>query len=127
MTPTEIVRQDAIREDYDADIVLRKMSKLLSAKGALLLQSNNSLLLLIGLPDNDAELHLYTADSPLTLAKSLKEFVQKICDSEVETVYGSAEIPQTLELLKRLGVDVQPSDKKGYYWMAPANQIEGNI
>jgi hypothetical protein len=127
MTPTEIVRQDAIREDYDADIVLRKMSKLLSAKGALLLQSNNSLLLLIGLPDNDAELHLYTADSPLTLAKSLKEFVQKIRDSEVETVYGSAEIPQTLELLKRLGVDVQPSDKKGYYWMAPANQIEGNI
>lgn len=127
MTPTEIVRQDAIREDYDADIVLRKMSKLLSAKGALLLQSNNSLLLLIGLPDNDAELHLYTADSPLTLAKSLKEFVQKIRDSEVETVYGSAEIPQTLELLKRLGVDVQPSDKEGYYWMAPADQVEGNI
>lgn len=127
MTPTEIIRQDAIREDYDADIVLRKMSKLLSAKGALLLQSNNSLLLLIGLPDNDAELHLYTADSPLTLAKSLKEFVQKIRDSEVETVYGSAEIPQTLELLKRLGVDVQPSDKEGYYWMAPADQVEGNI
>lgn len=127
MTPTEIIRQDATREDYDADIVLRKISKLVSSKGAILLQSNNSLLLLIALPDNDAELHLYTADSPLTLAKSLKEFVQKIRDSEIETVYGSAEIPQTLELLKRLGVDVQPSDKEGYYWMAPADQVEGNI
>lgn len=127
MTPTEIIRQDALREDYDADIVLRKISKLLSSKMGILLKSNNSLLLLIALPDNDAELHLYTADSPLTLAKSLKEFVQKIRNSEVETVYGSAEIPQTLELLKRLGVDVQPSDKEGYYWMASADQVQGNI
>lgn len=127
MTPTEIIRKDALREDYDADIVLRKMNKLLSNKGAILLRSNNSLLLLIGLPDNDAELHLYTADAPLTLAKSLKDFIDKIRSSEIETVYGSAEIPQTLELLKRLGVDVQPSDKQGYYWMAPADQIKGNI
>jgi hypothetical protein len=127
MTPSEIIRKDALREDYNADIVIRKIDKLVSSKAAVLLQSNDSLLLLIGLPDNDAELHLYTADAPLTMAKSLKDFIQKIRDSEIETVYGSAEIPQTLELLKRLGVDVQPSDKQGYYWMAPADQVRGNI
>jgi hypothetical protein len=127
MTPSEIIRKDAAREDYNPDIVIRKIQKLVENKGAVLLQENDSLLLLIGLPDNDAELHLYTADSPLTLAKSLRGFVQKIRDSEIETVYGSAEIPQTLELLKRLGVDVQPSDKEGYYWMAPADQVQGNI
>lgn len=127
MTPSEIIRKDAAREDYNPDIVIRKIKKLVESKGAVLLQENDSLLLLIGLPDNDAELHLYTADSPLTLAKSLRGFVQKIRDSEIETVYGSAEIPQTLELLKRLGVDVQPSDKEGYYWMAPADQVQGNI
>jgi len=127
MTPSEIIRKDALREDYNADIVIRKIDKLVSSKAAVLLQSNDSLLLLIGLPDNDAELHLYTADAPLTMAKSLKDFIQKIRDSEIETVYGSAEIPQTLELLKRLGVDVQPSDKQGYYWMAPADQVQGNI
>jgi hypothetical protein len=127
MTPSEIIRKDAAREDYDADIVIRKIHKLVSNNAAILLQANDSLLLLIALPDNDAELHLYTADSPLTLAKSLKEFIQKIRDSEIETVYGSAEIPQTLDLLKRLGVDVQPSDKKNYYWMAPADKIQGNI
>lgn len=127
MTPSEIIRKDAAREDYNPDIVIRKIQKIVESKGAVLLQENDSLLLLIGLPDNDAELHLYTADSPLTLAKSLRGFVQKIRDSEIETVYGSAEIPQTLELLKRLGVDVQPSDKEGYYWMAPADQVQGNI
>ena len=127
MTPTEIIQKDAVKEDYNADIVIRKIAKLVSSKAAILLQSNDSLLLLIGLPDNDAELHLYTADAPLTLAKSLKDFINKIRGSEIETVYGSAEIPQMLALLKRLGVDVKPSDKRNYHWMASAEQIKGNI
>jgi hypothetical protein len=119
MTPSEIIRADAKRGQYDADIVLRKLDKLTAAGGAILLHENNSILLLIALPGKNLELHLYTADSPLTMAQSLKKFIGKIRAADINNVYGSGDIPQTLELLKRLGVDVQPSDKPAYKWMAP--------
>jgi hypothetical protein len=119
MTPSEIVKADAQRGQYDADMVLRKMDKLASTGAGIVLHENNSILLLIAIPGGNAELHLYTADSPLTMAQSLKKFISKIRAADINNVYGSAEIPQTLELLKRLGVDVQPSDNPKYKWMAP--------
>jgi hypothetical protein len=119
MTPSEIIRADAQRGQYDADIVLRKIDKVVQSGKAIILHENNSILLLIALPGGNAELHLYTADSPLTMAQSLKKFIGKIRASDINAVYGSGDIPQTLELLKKLGVDVQQSDDPRYRWMAP--------
>ena len=118
MTPSEIVRADAQRGQYDADVVLRKMDKLASSGGAILLHENNSVLLLIPIEGNSLELHLYTVDSPLTLAQSLKKFIGKIRASDVTAVYGSGDVPQLLDLLRRLGVDVEQSDRPNYKWMA---------
>jgi len=118
MTPSEIVKADAQRGQYDADTVLRKMDRAVSDHHALVFHENNSILLLIPLPGNGTELHLYTADSPLTLAQSLKKFISKIRASDIHIVYGSGDIPQTLQLLKKLGVDVEQSDKPNYRWMA---------
>ena len=119
MTPSEIVRADAQRGQYDADLVLRKLDKLVSTKAAIILKENDSILVLIALPGKRAELHLYTADSPLTMAKSLTGFIKKIRAADLDRVYGSGDIPQTLQLLKKLGVDVQESDLPNYKWMAP--------
>jgi hypothetical protein len=119
MTPSEIVRADAQRGQYDADLVLRKLDKLVSTKAAIILKENDSILVLIALPGKNAELHLYTADSPLTMANSLTAFIKKIRAADLNRVYGSGEIPQTLRLLKKLGVDVQDSDLPNYKWMAP--------
>jgi phosphomannomutase len=119
MTPSEIIKADAQRGQYDADIVLRKIDKLAQSGKAIIFHENNSILVLIALPGGNAELHLYTADSPLTMAQSLKKFISKIRASDIKKVYGSGDIPQTLELLKKLGVDVQQSDDQRYRWMAP--------
>ena len=118
MKPSEIIQADAQRGQYDADIVLRKIDKLTSGGGAIILHENNTILLLLPIPGNSLELHLYTADSPLTLAQSLKKFISKIRASDVSAVYGSGDVPQLLDLLRRLGVDVEQADRPNYKWMA---------
>lgn len=119
MTPSEIIRKDAERMGYDADVVLRKLAKLVKSGAAILLQEGNSLLVLIALPGNNAELHLYTADSPLAMAKALKVFIEKIRASDLNAVYGSGDIPQILKILNQFGVETMKSDLPNYRWMAP--------
>jgi hypothetical protein len=58
MTPSEIIKKDAERMGYDADVVMRKLAKVVKSGAGLLLQEGNSVLLLIAMPDNNAELHL---------------------------------------------------------------------
>lgn len=118
MTPSEIIDKDAERMGYDAEIVKRKIARALKSGAGILLRSNESLLLLLALNAEDAELHLYTADTPLTMAKSLKDFIQKIRASNLKRVYGSGDVPQILAMLKKFGVDVQPSNLPNYRWMA---------
>jgi hypothetical protein len=119
MTPSEIIRKDAERMGYDADIVLRKVAKLVKSGAGLLLQEGNSLLLLIAIADNNAELHLYTADSPLNLSRALKVFIEKIRASDLNAVYGSGDVPQLLKMLNKFGVETMKSDLPNYRWMAP--------
>jgi hypothetical protein len=119
MTPSEIIRKDAERMGYDADIVMRKIAKLVKSGAGLLLKEGDSLLLLIAIPDNNAELHLYTADSPLNLSRALKSFIEKIRASDLNAVYGSGEVPQLLKMLNKFGVETMKSDLPNYRWMAP--------
>jgi tRNA 2-selenouridine synthase SelU len=64
------------------------------------------------------ELHLYTQDTPIKVAKALIYFIKKIRESDIQVVYGSEEPTQTLQLLKNLDVVVEPSDNPKYKWMA---------
>jgi hypothetical protein len=118
MKPSEIIQKDAARMGYDGDAVTRKVLNVVKSGAGILLQENDSLLLLIGLPNNSAELHLYTADSPLNLTKALKKFVEKIRRSDMNAVYGSGEIPQVLKILNKFGVETTKSDSPNYRWMA---------
>ena len=118
MKPSEIIQADAQRQQYDGQKVARDISAMVNSKQAILLQENDSVLILIKLPQGAVELHLFTADSPLTLSHSLSGFIKKIRASDIKKVYGSAEVPQLLKLLQRLDVEVQQSDDPKYKWMA---------
>jgi len=118
MKPSEIIQKDAERLGYDGDVITRKVINVVKSGAGILLQENDSLLLLIGLPNNSAELHLFTADSPLVLAKSLKKFVEKIKRTDMNAVYGSGDIPQILKMLNKLGVETTESNSPNYRWMA---------
>jgi len=119
MTPSEIIQADSQKMGYDAETALRKINKVVTSGAGLLLQEGDSVLLLIALPDNNAELHLYTADSPLNLSRALKKFIEKIRASDLKAVYGSGEVPQLLKILNKFGVQTMKSDLPNYRWMAP--------
>ena len=118
MTPSEIIMADAKRQGVDHKVVLETSAKLIRSKLATIIQENNSVLLLTFIDKVDVELHLFTADSPLALAKSLMGFIRTIKESELRRVYGKADNSGILEMLKRIGVEIKESDKPQFNWMA---------
>tara|TARA_R110000868_G_C10707154_1_gene749621 strand:- start:125 stop:508 length:384 start_codon:yes stop_codon:yes gene_type:complete len=125
MKPTEIINAEFQKLGKDSGAFLKKLSAALRKKLAIIMQEDNTILILIALGDGNVELHLFTADSPIRVAKALSRFVDKIRKSDLKAVYGPKEnvpnsnkLQQTLTMLKTLGVDVQPSDNPKYEWMA---------
>ena len=125
MKPTEIINAEYQKLGKDPSKFLRALNIAINKKLAIIMQENDTVLLLIATKDGNAELHLFTQDSPIKLAKALSRFVDKIRKSDLKAVYGPKEnvpnsnkLQQTLTMLKTLGVDVQPSDNPKYEWMA---------
>lgn len=125
MKPTEIINAEYQKLGKDPSKFLRALNIAINKKLAIIMQENDSVLLLIATKDGNAELHLFTQDSPIKLAKALSRFIDKIRKSDLKAVYGPKEnvpnsnkLQQTLTMLKTLGVDVQPSDNPKYEWMA---------
>jgi hypothetical protein len=118
MTPSEIIRKDAERLGYDADAVMRKIAKVVKVGAGLLLREGDTLLLLIALPKNAAEAHLYTADSGLRLLGALKSVIKKVQDSDLSAIYSSFDAPEIINMIDDAGIDVQKSDLPNYRWMA---------
>lgn len=118
MTPTQIIRADAIQRGLNPDVILRSLRKYFQANVAVMLKKNNSVLVLKELGDHTMEAHLFTEDAPLTLARSIKYFFDKIKASDIEAVYGKADNPEIIRMLKRLDVPVQKSNRPQFNWMA---------
>lgn len=118
MKPSEIISADLQSNGVDPTESLRAIAIGLKAKTLIQLHENDSVLLLRKIGDNAVELHLFTQDSPLKLAKSIISFIKKIKSSDIERVYGNAENQQIVQLLRNLDVPVQDSDKPNYNWMA---------
>ena len=118
MTPSEIITKDTEQRGGDADIMLRKIHRLMQDKAAILMQQNDSILLLILIGKGAAELHLFTTDAPLSLTKAMKGFWKKIKASELHRVYTDITNPQVLEMAKRTGWNIQKSNMPKYNAMA---------
>jgi hypothetical protein len=125
MKPTEIINAEYQRLGKDSSKFLKTLSVALRKKLAIIMQENDTILVLIALGDGNVELHLFTADGPFKVAKALAKFINKIRKSDLKAVYGPKEnvpnsnkLQQTLSMLKTLGVDVLPSDNPKYAWMA---------
>ena len=118
MKPTEIITADAKRNGVNPAPILNKLGRLLNNKEAIMLQSGNSVLIVQKIGKGIAELHLYTADNQMGLVRALREFIKKIRSSGLDAVYGNADNPQIIEMVKALGVNVIDSDLPGYNWKA---------
>jgi hypothetical protein len=120
MTPSEIIQKDAERLGYDADIVMRKIAKLVKSGAGILLQEGNTVLLLIAIGNDSAEVHLYTADSGLKLLGALKGIIKKVQSSDLSAIYSSFNAPEIINMIEQTGITVQKSDLPNYKWMAVA-------
>ena len=117
MTPSEIIQVDASRTGYDPNLALTKLKGQVESGQSIMLRENDSILVLTKIGDGIAELHLFTADKPLTLAKSALRFLEKVRQSDTQRVYGKADNDQIVQLLRNLGMEVQESDRPEYNWM----------
>ena len=116
MTPSEIISSSIT--DVDHNQVLQGLSQAVKAKKAIILQEGNSVLTVFNLGNGNAEVHLFSKDSPIKLAKAVLFFVKKLKESGVKKVYGIEPPTQILQLLKNLGINVQDSDNPKFKWMA---------
>ena len=118
MKPTEIITADAKRNGVNPAPILNKLGRLLNNKEAIMLQSRNSVLIVQKIGKGIAELHLYTTDNQMGLVRALREFIKKIRSSGLDAVYGKADNPQIIQMLKALDVEVIDSDLPEYNWKA---------
>jgi deoxyribodipyrimidine photolyase-like uncharacterized protein len=118
MTPTEIISADIQAHGKDPKADLNAINAAVQAKKGFIMQSGNTVLFLLMISPEAAELHLYTQDRPIAVGKALQSFIDGIRKSGIKVVYGSEEPQQVLSLLKFLDVTVEPSDNPKYKWMA---------
>lgn len=117
MTPSEIITADAEHRNLNSKKILATVAQMLGRKIATIMQESNTVLLLNLIDTDAAEVHLFTADKPLTLAKSLIKIINAIRKTNLRVVYGKADSPEILQLLRQIGVNVQESDRPEFNWM----------
>jgi hypothetical protein len=117
MKPTEIITADAEKRNIDPNQALQLANTLIKKHNAIILQANNTIILLASIDKNKAEMHLYTVDNPLKLMKSAIELEKKIRKSDVDFIYYQETNPQITEMLRRLDLVVEKSDLPNYDWM----------
>jgi hypothetical protein len=118
MTPSEIITADLQRRGEDPKRELVGLAKAVKLIHALILQEGNTIMVLLPLSKDSAEMKMYSADTPLRILSAIKVFMKKLEDSELSKVYFNITAPQNLTTMKRLGVQVENSDKEGYNFMA---------
>ena len=116
---SQIIMSDPQAREFGAENIILAIDKLISEGRAVAIRQNNSVLVIILIGDGEAEIHLYTVDSPQRLASSVKYFYDELLRSGVQRVYGT-EMPdkQLIRLMLSVGIPVDKSDKPDYYWMA---------
>jgi hypothetical protein len=113
-----IIKQYMRANGVDPTKRLNAIYRLVKLGDAILLQENQSVLELRKITPGVLYCHLYSLDKPMTLVKSLTKFIQKIKQSDIKVLYGMADNPQIIALIKSLGLPVVASDRPEFNWRA---------
>ena len=118
MKPSEIILNDKYSQEDGADQILRAIGKLVKDNLAVILQSGNTVFVVVRLGDGAVEVHVYTVDTGLALMSATKVLIKKLVNSEIQVAYIAD--PRDANMLKVLeinGLKVSPSDRPQYQWM----------
>ena len=118
MKASEVIYKDKFSQEDGPDKVLISISKLVNDKMAVVLQSGDTVFVVVRLGDGAVEVHVYTVNTGLALMSALKVLIKKLVDSEIQVAYIAD--PRDANMLKVLeinGLKVSPSDRPQYQWM----------
>jgi hypothetical protein len=118
MKPSEIILNDKFSQEDGAERILRVIGKLVKDNLAVVLQSGNTVFVVVRLGDGAVEVHVYTVDTGLALMSATKVLIKKLVDSDIQVAYIAD--PRDANMLKVLeinGLKVSPSDRPKYQWM----------
>lgn len=119
MKPSEIITQVAQQHGIDPKGLASGITNALKQKNTLLLQKNNSLMVITMFKPKMAEIHLFTVEKGLALAKSLKEFMREIKNEEhIDKVYVKVDNDKIVPFAKSIGVKFVKSDLPQFQFMA---------
>ena len=118
MKASEIIKADAVKNKIDPDKALQAISQAVKNKSAILMQENNSVLLVRKISEKAADLHLATLDSPVVLGKSILKFAKRSKALGIEQWYGKADNQKIIELMKTIGLNIKASNLAQYNWKA---------
>jgi hypothetical protein len=118
MKASEIIYNDKYSQEDGPDRVLRSVAKLVEDNLAVVLQSGETVLVVVRLGDGAVEVHVYTMDSGLRLISAMKVLIQKLKNSEIQVAYiADPRDAQMLQVLKMNDLQVKKSDRPEYEWM----------
>jgi hypothetical protein len=122
MKATEIITKDSEKKGLEPGKVLEALSQLIKKNKVILFRENKSVLVLVMLDPNDYESHLFSMDTPLKLSQSMLKFFGYIKRLDgINRIYGAADSPQIINLMKSLAkkekTEIQMPDREGYNWM----------
>ena len=121
MTPSEIIMADATKHGKDPKTAVLAVHELMRRKLGFVLSTPKSVLVLCRINDDDYEVHLYSEGSPLEISKAMLKFYEDIKKIKIKTLYGEADNPQIINLLKQLaareGTEILNPDRPNYNWM----------
>jgi NhaP-type Na+/H+ and K+/H+ antiporter len=117
MKASEIISAYYRKKGEDPAKYLAGVTRLLNIKGAVLLQESDTVLLVVNIGDQKAELHLFTQESPLKVNTAVRKFVKKLKASDIKMIYGEndSQLPQILRSLK---INAVPIENPKYQWFA---------
>lgn len=118
MKASEIIYNDKFSQEDGPDKVLMGVAKLVKDNMAVVLQSGDTVLVVVRLGDGAVEVHVYTVESGLRLISAMKVLIQKLKDSDVQVAYiADPRDAQMLQVLRMNDLQVMKSDRPEYQWM----------
>ena len=120
LTPSRIILSDPRVPPEDKEALEEHLPSLIESGRAVGIRKHNSVLLLILIAQQQAEVHLYTVDSPAMVASAVKEFIKQLKSSALTKIYSNM-VPEShmlFRLMEKHGLVAEESDRPEYDWMA---------
>jgi len=120
MKASQIIIEHTKKYGNDPVTELKAIEKFGKLGDLILLQENNTVVVLRKLRPHIVEFNFYSLDSPEKLSVSILSLMNEIRDGDIKALYGLFEEggSSIVTLLKKIGVKVTASDVSAYNWKA---------